>query len=297
MLIRRYLRYKVPPYLPYELKAHSTEIWGRGTVDAKACVAAQTIAVVDLLKSPSHRIQPGSLSLLFVVGEEAGGGGMRYFSEHKPTNYSAVIFGEPTEGKLASGHKGILMFKLHIRGKAAHSGYPWLGVNANSVMVEALSKLLDLERTLPSSEKFGPSTLNIGFVKGGVAANVVAEVAEADVAIRIAAGTPANIKSMITDALASTKKGVEHKGGHFDIEFVGRPYGPVDIDADVKGFDSITVNYGTDIPNLDGDHKRYLYGPGSILVAHSDHEHLKVSELQQAVKDYRRLILAALESR
>jgi len=57
------------------------------------------------------------------------------------------------------------------------------------------------------------------------------------------------------------------------------------------------VNYGTDIPNLHGDHKRYLYGPGSILVAHSDHEHLKVSELQQAVKDYRRLILAALKSR
>jgi acetylornithine deacetylase len=283
--------------LPYELKAHSTEIWGRGTVDAKACVAAQTIAVVDLLKSSSRQIQPGSLALLFVVGEETGGDGMRYFSEHKPTNYSAVIFGEPTEGNLASGHKGFLAFKLHIRGKAAHSGYPWLGVNANSVMVEALSKLLDLERTLPSSGKFGSTTLNIGFVKGGVAANVVAEVAEASVAIRIAAGTPDKIKSMVTDALASTKKAVEHRGGHFDIEFLGRPYGPVNIDADVKGFNSITVNYGTDIPNLDGDHKRYLYGPGSILVAHSDHEHLKVSELQQAVKDYRRLILAALESR
>ena len=222
---------------------------------------------------------------------------MRYFSEHKPTNYSAVIFGEPTEGKLASGHKGFLSFRLHIRGKAAHSGYPWLGVSANSVMVEALSKLLDLEKELPSSEKFGTSTLNIGLVNGGVAANVVAEVAEAHIAIRVAAGSPDDIKSMITDALASTMKSVEDQGGHFDLDFVGRPYGPVDIDADVKGFDSITVNYGTDVPNLDGDHKRYLYGPGSILVAHSDHEHLKVSELQQAVKDYRRLILAALELR
>ena len=283
--------------MPYELKAHSTEIWGRGTVDAKACVAAQTIAVLDLLKSSSHQIQPGSISLLFVVGEEDGGDGMRYFSEHKPTNYSAVVFGEPTEGKLASGHKGILIFKIHIRGKAAHSGYPWLGVSANAVMVEALSKLLDLERTLPSSEKFGASTLNIGLVNGGVASNVVAEVAEAHVAIRIASGSPDDIKGMITDALASTKKRAESREGHFDIEFIGRPYGPVDIDADVKGFDSITVNYGTDIPNLDGDHKRYLYGPGSILVAHSDHEHLKVSELQQAVKDYRRLILAALQLR
>ena len=292
-----YSQSKVPPYWPYELKDHSTEIWGRGTVDAKACVAAQTVAVLDLLKSSSHKIKQGALALLFVVGEEVGGDGMRYFSAHKPTNYSAVIFGEPTEGKLASGHKGFLTFKLHVRGKAAHSGYPWLGVSANSVMVEALSKLLDLENSLPSSEKLGPSTLNIGLINGGVAANVVAEDAEARIAIRIAAGTPDDIKSMITDALASTRRKVEYKGGHLDIEFIGRAYGPIDIDADVKGFESITVNYGTDIPNLDGDHKRYLYGPGSILVAHSDHEHLKVSELEQAVKDYQKLILAALEPR
>jgi acetylornithine deacetylase len=56
------------------------------------------------------------------------------------------------------------------------------------------------------------------------------------------------------------------------------------------GFEKIVVNYGTDIPNLKGDHKRYLYGPGSILVAHSDHEHLTVSELEAAVQDYIKLI-------
>jgi len=50
------------------------------------------------------------------------------------------------------------------------------------------------------------------------------------------------------------------------------------------------VNYGTDIPNLKGDHKRYLYGPGSILMAHSDHEHLSISDLGAAVKGYKTLI-------
>ena len=61
------------------------------------------------------------------------------------------------------------------------------------------------------------------------------------------------------------------------------------------GFDTIVVNYGTDIPNLDGDHKRYLYGPGSILVAHSDHEHVIDSDLEAAVEGYKRLIRAALK--
>ena len=49
------------------------------------------------------------------------------------------------------------------------------------------------------------------------------------------------------------------------------------------------MNYGTDIPNLKGDHKRYLYGPGSILVAHSDHEHLKFDDLGTAVEGYKTL--------
>ena len=56
------------------------------------------------------------------------------------------------------------------------------------------------------------------------------------------------------------------------------------------GFDTITVNYGTDVPNLKGEHTRYLYGPGDILVAHSDHEALTVSDLETAVKGYQKLI-------
>lgn len=47
-------------------------------------------------------------------------------------------------------------------------------------------------------------------------------------------------------------------------------------------------------PNLEGKHKRYLYGAGSILVAHSDHEHLTVAELEHAVKDYKKIILSTL---
>jgi len=61
------------------------------------------------------------------------------------------------------------------------------------------------------------------------------------------------------------------------------------------GFEKIVVNYGTDIPNLKGDHKRYLYGPGDILVAHSDHEHLKIADLETAVEGYKKLIRASLE--
>jgi acetylornithine deacetylase len=61
------------------------------------------------------------------------------------------------------------------------------------------------------------------------------------------------------------------------------------------GFETVVVNYGTDIPGLKGDHKRYLYGPGSILVAHSDHEHVTISDLEAAVQGYKILITESLK--
>lgn len=55
------------------------------------------------------------------------------------------------------------------------------------------------------------------------------------------------------------------------------------------------VNYGTDVPHLKGDYKRYLYGPGTILLAHSDHEHIAISALQEAVEGYKKLLLHSLQ--
>jgi acetylornithine deacetylase len=230
--------------------------------------------------------------LLFVVGEEAGGEGMKAFSAwEKRPQYDIVIFGEPTEGKLVCGHKGILGFEINATGKAAHSGYPWLGVSANDIMVEALGALLELRQHLPWSEKYGNTTMNFGRIVGGVASNVVAETASAKIATRLAAGTPEVVSGLIINALKDVKARAQKQGGDLNLDWNGNGYGPVDINCDIDGFEKLTVNYGTDVPNLKGDYRRYLYGPGNIFVAHSDHEALKRKELEQAVLDYRRLII------
>jgi acetylornithine deacetylase len=283
----------VPPYWPYYYNETSGMIGGRGSVDAKGSVAAQIIAVQGLRK---HLFD--DISLLFVVGEETGGDGMRNFSSwsHRPSpNYDIAIFGEPTEGKLVCGHKGMLGFELRATGKAAHSGYPWLGVSANDILAEALRELLVLRDNLPWSEKYGNTTMNFGRIEGGVAANVVAQTASANIATRLAAGTPGAVKNLIINALKDVKAAAQEQDGDLDIEWTSEGYAPVNIDCDIEGFETLTVNYGTDVPLLEGDHKRYLYGPGSIFVAHSDHEALKKSELEDAVLDYRRLIIKASE--
>lgn len=298
----------VPPYIAYKVSQGETKsredliISGRGTVDAKACVAAQIISVLNLLAS-SKDVDSSDIALLFVVSEETNGAGMKNFSDSDlyslikdSGTLSAVIFGEPTEGKLASGHKGISMAHIVAKGKAAHSGYPWLGRSANSMIIptlmvlDKLGDLLPEEGGLPRSEKYGNSTVNVGYMSGGVAANVVPAHAEASVAFRLAGGTPESVKRTILNAI----KGADPAGGlEVDI-FQG--YGPVPLDTDVEGFDSMVVNYGTDVPNLDTAQgvKRYLYGPGSILVAHGDDEALTVGELESSVEAYERLIKHAL---
>ncbi|KAI5195525.1 Zn-dependent exopeptidase [Aureobasidium subglaciale] len=289
----------VPPFYPYKIQSNDSEtiISGRGSVDAKASVAAQIIATKKLLAE--KKLKPDDVALLYVVGEEVHGDGMRAANALKLTP-KTIIFGEPTEGKLATGHKGMLGFTLNAFGKAAHSGYPWLGRSANEVLVKALTALMQLSLELPKSEKYGFTTINLGKIEGGVAGNVVAQNASAQIAIRIAAGTPDEIGKRVQEVIKAATNEFKTPGHEdeemFEIVFAGKGYAPVDIDHDVEGFGTITVNYGTDIPNLDklDGQKRYLYGPGSILVAHSDHEAITLSDLETAVKDYEKLILHSL---
>ena len=155
--------------------------------------------------------------------------------------------------------------------------------------MDRLGEIPEEDGGLPSSEKFGNTTVNLGLLQGGVAANVVPEEATLQVACRLAAGSPEKARDIINDALKPL-------GDGFEITFT-QGYGPVNIDADVDGFDTVTVNYGTDIPNLAMKEgvKKYLYGPGTITVAHSDHEGLTVGDLEDAVEGYRKLILHSLK--
>ncbi|KAL7272944.1 hypothetical protein RUND412_004216 [Rhizina undulata] len=267
----------VPPYIPY--KAASSTIYGRGANDAKGSVASQIIAVEELIADGF--LSEGDISLLYVVGEETSGDGMKT-ANSLGLSWKTVIFGEPTENKLSVGHKGIIMFDVIAKGKASHSGYPHLGVNANSRLIKALSILDNLQ--LPKSDLLGETTLNIGRINGGVAANVIPASANASVLVRVAGD--------LEETLQLIKESMD--GLPVELVFLGVTYGPQKMDYDVEGFETTICSYGTDIPNLKGEHKRYLYGPGSILTAHGDNEYVLKSDLFEAVGGYKKLIKESL---
>ena len=211
----------VPPFISYERRGD--EIWGRGSADAKGSVAAQITAVEQLYKA--QKISQGDVGLLFVVGEERDGHGMKAANDLGLT-WESVIFGEPTELKLATGHKGGLAFTVSAKGKAGHSGYPELGRSAIDILVHGLSVLHQLE--LPGSERFGSTTLNVGQIEGGVAPNVIAQDASATVLVRVASEDVDEIKARIQKAVITASPWLE-------VDFLSYGIGPVKIDSDVDG--------------------------------------------------------------
>jgi len=62
----------------------------------------------------------------------------------------------------------------------------------------------------------------------------------------------------------------------------------------VGGFETAVFPYTTDVPVLTRWGRPLLIGPGSILTAHTDHEHVLIDELRQAVNLYEALAMRLL---
>lgn len=269
----------VPPHIPLHETADT--IYGRGACDDKGPLAAQIIALEELRSE--GLVQRDDASLLFVVGEEKGGPGMLAAND-MGLAWDAVIFGEPTEGKLAVGHKGHFVFELVGQGVPSHSGYPHRGRSAIADMTALLAELEQIQ--FPASERLGPSTFHCGQIRGGVGYNVLAAECVALCAVRVASDLP-GVERLVEEAVS------RHEHVRLEKRF---SYPELYLDHDVPGLGTTPVAFGTDAPRLRGEHRRYLYGPGSILLAHGKNEQISKAELLESVQVYKRIVKHCLAS-
>jgi acetylornithine deacetylase/succinyl-diaminopimelate desuccinylase-like protein len=262
----------VPPYIPPRIDG--SRLLGRGSCDAKGIASAMITAAERL------RARGEPVGLLFVVGEEVTHDGAHAANDY-PTRSRVLINGEPTESTLALGTKGAVRVTVTTRGRAAHSAYPHLGRSATRDLVQLLSELDAL--TLPHDDVLGDTTINIGGLSGGVADNVVAPSAEARLMARLV--TPAPEFMAILERWADGRAALEW----------GPMVPPMRLGV-VPGFETSIAMFATDVPVLSNWGKPYLFGPGSVHVAHREDEFVDVEELQSAVGAYERLGVAALAS-
>lgn len=258
----------VPPFI--EFKEDDRFIYGRGACDAKGIIAAMVKAAERLKES-----NVSDFGMLFVGGEEAGSPGARQ-ANSIPNRSRYLINGEPTESKLVVGSKGALRTVIKTSGRAAHSAYPEMGESAIDKLLDILA---DLRRArLPEDETLGQTTMNIGRIAGGVAANVIPAEAEAELMFRVVGDTP-SLKRVIEDAAGSRAS--------IDYTFACEPVFTEKLD----GFETAVVSFTTDIPLLTSWGKPLLFGPGSILDAHTAGEKIDKRELLSAVDTYADMVV------
>jgi acetylornithine deacetylase len=157
----------------------------------------------------------------------------------------------------------------------AHSAYPHLGESAIEKLLDVLDRVRKMK--LPCDELFGQSTVNIGTIQGGRAPNVIPDFAKAEIFFRL------------VDDGASTRAAMQAAcEGLADVSEIlmipAMRFGHLD------GFETSVVAYATDIPAFSGAWgEPFLFGPGSIHVAHTAEERVPKREVLEAIEVYQRM--------
>jgi acetylornithine deacetylase len=151
---------------PLSARIENGRLYGRGSYDMKAGVAASIAAVKKLIDS-RMRLR-GDVVLALVCDEEDASLGTD--DVVKRVKVDGAIVTEPTGGRLALAHRGFSWIRVTTHGFACHGSRFDLGIDANMMMGRYLAKLADLERDLRARRPHklaGPPSLHAPLLSGG----------------------------------------------------------------------------------------------------------------------------------
>ena len=171
-----------------------------------------------------------------------------------------------------------MRIKLTTAGRAAHSCFPETGDSAIEKLLDVLVRLRSID--WPAREPLGRTHYTVGLISGGIAPNVIPPHAEAEVMFRTV-GPAAEILSLLERLRDSVRLDVILEVPVVTFELV-------------EGFRTAVFPFTTDVGFLDRWGTPLLFGPGTIRVAHTDHEHVPIAELHEAVERYVELAAALL---
>ena len=243
-------------------------VYGRGACDTKGGIVAM-LEAGRRLRAEGAR----DFGYLFVVGEEVDHSGAKAAAT-LGLKVRDIILCEPTRCRVIAAQKGVAKVRMDAEGRAAHSGFPHRGVSAVDRLLAVLETLR--HREWPTHDVLGETFFNVGLISGGVAANVLAPAASAELMFRTV-GPTAEILSALDDALVD--------GVTYEVLTENSP----ELFDVPDGYETGVANFNTDASFMKSMGRILLGGPGDIEVAHSAHEHITLEELDRGVELYTRL--------
>jgi acetylornithine deacetylase len=285
---------------PFTPAIEGTKLYGRGSGDAKASVAAMLYAAKDVVDQGG--MDSGRLLLIFGYGEETRNTTMDRAVE-AAGDIAAAVIGEPTNLDLAIAQRGLMMADLVAQGDQRHAGYAaeasahGEGGAANNAVLNLAQDLLKLaalfdDRTHPV---LGRTTATPTMLEAGVSRNMTPAVAKAVLDVR---STPDWTHEEIgerlqqrlsSDVIVTSRRLVpcETPAGSRLLETAAR------VRPEAKQFGSPTCSDWVFLRHLDA----VKCGPGTSRRSHTADEHVDLPEVTAARTFYGELVRAYLAGR
>jgi acetylornithine deacetylase len=292
---------------PWSGAIRDGQLYGRGSCDMKAGVAANIFAIQALQSLGFH---PSSDVLVeSVIGEESGGVGT-LTTIVKGFKADAAIITEPTRLHLCPVQSGALTFRIKVAGRAIHACMKPYGVSAIEKFYLLLQAVQQLEQRRHVEYKnplyedpnniapvnFG--TLHSGEWPSTVPDELVVEgrfgvmPGESTDSARQALASALIVAAQRDSWLADHPPSLEWFEGQFESGETSQE-SPI-VRAIAEGHEQIFgkspvvqgVTYGSDLRLFTnhGGIPAVLYGPGSIFDAHTVNEHVDLEEVVDATK-------------
>lgn len=193
-------------YSPLKGVIKGKRMYGRGVADSKIGIAIFCYLAEILYKNPEFK---GNIILGFDADEQSGKfTGIKDILKEKP-KADICILGYQGMDEISIGGRGWLRLKIKTKGRSAHTGARFKkGINAIHKMVDVIEILKEMKL----SDKKEPffeygSNLNVSFVGGGTAINIVPDKCEIKVDIRLLPSqTKKEILEKINDKLRKLRK-------------------------------------------------------------------------------------------
>lgn len=270
------------------------KVWGRGASDTKGPMAAMLWA---LHENRDHLASlPVAVDFVAFMGEESGQWGSKDFAKRHGESYIFALVGEPTSMRVVNVTKGSLWATLRATGRACHSSMPERGENAIMKLARALAAIeTHLGAALAEFRHpvLGCSTLNIGVIRGGSRPNIVPDLAEADLDIRItpALASAGGALKALGDMISDHGLELEIVRAHENPPMETVEDHPVVRRLIAQGAETAGAPWFSDAAHLSaGGIPSVCIGPGSIDQAHTADEFIDIAELRAGAEFFTRFV-------
>lgn len=279
------------PHGAFDAVVHEDAVWGRGSVDAKASLAAMSCAVARAARS-GLGLPGGRLLAAFTVCEETGGedNGLQEVLTQIDRPAAAVV-GEPTMLQPCIAQKGLLILRLVAHGRSAHAGRPELADNAIVLAAADVGRIaaMSFDRIHP---QLGETKVSATVIRGGEARNVIPDTCTTTLDVR---STPAythdELIEIINDAVESEV--VVHSKRLVPVETAPDARIAQAAQAAAREHGATSDFFGSptlsDWVFLQGVPTVKL-GPGDSRLSHTAEEHVPIEQLERGVQVYASII-------